>query len=384
MTGPTSPGGVAPPGRPAPRQPRASSPATSAGHALPSPTHENPSSEPTPPLPVRFEPDGLIPAVIQDAETGAVLMVGFMDGTALAATRATGRTHFWSRSRAKLWRKGETSGHEQVVEEIFVNCEQNSLLLTVRQVGAVCHDGYPTCYYRRLNPDDTLTVVRERVFDPADVYRPDGEAAPSSLASSSRLLHGAYEYLRDQDLAAVSGTSARLRGDGSGIASRVADELRELAGALDGSHRHTTQADDLLLEGTQTLYWVMLAAVHAGVSWDDLRPDRALATGDDDLPASLAASLLRAEAGRWAQEVDLGGDVGARSHATLALVGQACRAAGISGRALVEADLADLRAKPYLAPYFTASPSPSAHATQTSGPARDQGAVKVRTNTERE
>src|SRR5688500_7800896 len=105
-------------------------------------------------LPVRFGADGLIPAVIQDADTDAVLMVGFMNANALALTRSTGRVHFWSRSREKLWRKGETSGHEQIVEAIYINCEHNSLLLTVRQIGAACHDGFPTCFYRRLEPDN--------------------------------------------------------------------------------------------------------------------------------------------------------------------------------------------------------------------------------------
>ncbi|MGI8477734.1 MAG: phosphoribosyl-AMP cyclohydrolase, partial [Thermomicrobiales bacterium] len=126
--------------------------------------------EPASPLPVRFGPDGLVPATIQDVDTGAVLMVAFMNAEALARTLATGRTHFWSRSRGKLWRKGETSGHEQIVEDIHLNCKQNSLLVSVRQIGACCHDGYPTCYYRRLEADGSLTVVQDRWFDPAAVY----------------------------------------------------------------------------------------------------------------------------------------------------------------------------------------------------------------------
>lgn len=343
-------------GRPASDRPISPPVAAPQGSDRPAPETEDRPTEAAHALPVRFGPDGLIPAVIQDADTGAVLMVGFMNEAALAATRATDRTHFWSRSRGKLWRKGETSGNEQIVEEIFVNCEQNSLLVSVRQVGAVCHDGYPTCYYRRLEPDNGLTLVRDRVFDPADVYGAGG-APRASLAHSSRLLHGAYEHLRDHDLAAVSGTSARLRGDGTGIAARVADELRELAGALDGSHRHTTPTADALLEGTQSLYWVTLAAIHEGITWDRLRPDRALATGDDGLSAPLAASLLRAEADRWTTPDEKGSDIGARCHGALALVGQACRAAEISGLALVEADLTDLRGKPYLADYFATAPA---------------------------
>jgi len=308
----------------------------------------DPANEP----PIRFGPDGLIPAVIQDADTGDVLMVGFMNAEALAATRATGRTHFWSRSRNTLWRKGETSGHEQIVESIAVNCEQNSLLLTVRQLGAVCHEGYATCFYRRLEPDNTLTTVRERVFDPTTVYGTAPEPA-TDLATASRLLYGAYAYLRGHDLAAASATSARLRAPDDGtLPRRVADELRELAGVLDGTHRHHDPRSDALLEGTQVLYWVLLVALRAGVTWDQLRPDRALATREDSLAPGTAARLLRAAAGRWGTDTAHARDVAARCHATLALAAQACAAAGITPDELLAADLAELRARPYLAPYF--------------------------------
>ena len=321
-----------------------------------------PAASPSPPSsPLRFGPDGLISAVVQDAVGGDVLMVGFMNEEALAATRATGRTHFWSRSRGRLWRKGETSGHEQVVEAIHVNCEANSVLLTVRQLGAVCHDGYPTCYYRRLEPDGTLKVVRESAFDPGAVYGPRDEAgrsAPSDpLADATRILYGAYAFLRDNDLAAVSGTSARLRSVEDGIRSRVAEELVELAGALDGSHRHADREADVLLEGTQVLYWVVLSALRARVRWEELRPDRALTTHDGQIGLATVARLLLAEARRWNLSAGDGTEHGARCHATLALVGQACHAAGVPPLDLVETDLVALRGKAYLEPYFAAQPS---------------------------
>jgi len=302
-------------------------------------------------LPIEFGPDGLVPAVIQDVATGEVLMVAFMDREALAATRATNRTHFWSRSRGRLWRKGETSGNEQIVEAIHVNCERNSLLVAVRQIGAACHDGYPTCFYRRLEPDGTLTVVRERAFDPADVY-PPGDTAEPDLESTTRLLFGAYAYLRDHDLAAASATSARLRGDPeAALASRLGDELRELAGALDGTHRHADPASDVLLEGSQVIYWAIVVALRAGATWELLRPDRAFATHDDGIGPAVAATLLRAEADHWLSRPEEE-PVAARCHATLALVGQAFRAGGVAVGAVLAADLADMRAKPYLAPYF--------------------------------
>jgi phosphoribosyl-AMP cyclohydrolase len=300
---------------------------------------------------LRFGEDGLIPAVIQDAESQAVLMVGFMNAEAVELTRASGRVHYWSRSRRRLWRKGETSGHEQLVEDILVNCELNSLLITVRQVGAVCHDGYPTCYYRRLESDNRLAVVRERVFDPATVYdRPEASAgAESGLERAAHEQFSAYLFLRDHDLAAISGTSNRLRAETDTVSSRVADELRELAGALDGSHRHHDLVADVRLEGGQVLYWVTLAALRSDATWEGLRSDRALTTSEAGISVAATAAMLRADADRWESERSPGEDAVARCHATLALVGQTCLLAGVSPLALVEADLADLSAKPYLA-----------------------------------
>lgn len=113
----------------------------------------------------------MIPVVIQDDVTNEVLLVAFMNEEALQRTRETGYTHFFSRSRNTIWRKGEQSGNVQEVRSIFLNCEENSLLIRVVQHGgAACHDGYKSCYYRSLLPNDTYQVVAERVFDPAEVY----------------------------------------------------------------------------------------------------------------------------------------------------------------------------------------------------------------------
>jgi len=122
-------------------------------------------------LGIRFDEQGLAPVVVQSADDDAVLLLAYMNREALQATLRTGRAHFWSRSRGKLWRKGETSGREQVVEGLYINCEDNSLLLRVHQQGAAaCHTGHPTCYYRRLDPDSAWQTVQERAFDPDEVY----------------------------------------------------------------------------------------------------------------------------------------------------------------------------------------------------------------------
>lgn len=326
---------------------------------------------------LRFDAEGLVPVVAQDAASGDVLMVAFMNAEALAATLATGRVHYWSRSRGRIWRKGESSGHEQIVKHVFVNCDQNSLLVTVEQVGAVCHDGYPTCYYRRLEADGSLTTVRDRVFDPAAVYRagtataPDSPptsvaaptpapplapapAAPDVLIETSQTLYDAFAYLRDHDLAAVSNTSARLRAIPDGIRARVADELRELAGTLDGTHRHRDLDDDVLLEATQVVYWLVLSALRGFAAWGQVRPDLALRTFDPGLDAVASARLIRAEARRWALGTAPDEDHGARCHAAMAMVGQACHVAGVRPEDVIEADLAALRGKAYLAPFFAA------------------------------
>jgi phosphoribosyl-AMP cyclohydrolase len=120
---------------------------------------------------LKFDRQGLIPAVIQDDVTNEVLLVAFMNEEALQRTRETGYAHFFSRSRNKIWRKGEQSGNVQEVRSIFLNCEENSLLIRVVQHGgAACHDGYKSCYYRSLLPNDTYQVVAERIFDPVEVY----------------------------------------------------------------------------------------------------------------------------------------------------------------------------------------------------------------------
>ena len=311
------------------------------------------------PQSVRFGADGLAPVVVQDAVTGDVLMLAYMNDDALRLTHETGRAHYWSRSRDALWRKGETSGHEQVVDEIRVNCEQNSLLLLVRQAGAVCHDGYPTCFYRRAAADGSLTVVRERSFDPSVVY---GDSAPpprehetreaDALAETTRRQFGAYAYLRDHDLTSESETSRRLRQSDKHFQGRIADELRELAGVMDGEHRHAGLERDVLLESSQVIYWLLLESLRNGVSWMKLRPDRALATADRQLPAGTIIRLLRADADRWSDSARKHPDIAAAAHATLSLVGQACVSAGLDPLAAVLVDLADLESRTYLAPYF--------------------------------
>lgn len=126
---------------------------------------------------MKLEPDfdkrgGLVVAVTQDADTGDVLMVAYMNRAAWQTTLATGKACYWSTSRNQLWVKGESSGHIQEVQEIRIDCDADAVLLKVRQRGgAACHEGYPSCFFRK-KVGEQWQVVQERVVDPAPVYGP--------------------------------------------------------------------------------------------------------------------------------------------------------------------------------------------------------------------
>lgn len=120
---------------------------------------------------MKFSADGLIPAVCVDAETKQVLMVAYMNADSLKDTVETGKTHFWSRSRQKYWMKGESSGHTQEVRAIYTDCDKDTLVIEVVQKGAACHEGYYSCFYRKLNKIGQWDVVAEKLFDPDEVYK---------------------------------------------------------------------------------------------------------------------------------------------------------------------------------------------------------------------
>ena len=118
---------------------------------------------------LKYDESGLIPAVVQDWQNGEVLMVGYMNRESVERTIASGRVTFWSRSRQKFWVKGETSGNFQNLKEIYVDCDQDCLLIKVEQVGPACHEGFRSCFFRRI-AEDGLEVVAERIIAPEEIY----------------------------------------------------------------------------------------------------------------------------------------------------------------------------------------------------------------------
>ncbi len=118
---------------------------------------------------LKFNDDGLIPAIIQEEGTGRVLMMAWMNADSIRDTIETGKTHFWSRSRQKYWMKGESSGNTQQVKDVAYDCDGDTLLIQVEQIGAACHEGYKSCFFRSVK-DDEGEVTEERLMDPEELY----------------------------------------------------------------------------------------------------------------------------------------------------------------------------------------------------------------------
>jgi phosphoribosyl-AMP cyclohydrolase len=312
---------------------------------------------------LQFDQQGLLPVITVDDKTGEVLMLAFMSRESLQLTIQTGEVYYFSRSRNALWHKGEQSGNVQEVKAIFVNCEQNSLLLRVIQHGdAACHEGYHSCYYRRLQPDGTFKVIAERIFDPATVYH-NNEAMSTALkgipivmdsANSEdlrkletelRQLYGVYLYLRDNDLSEQSNTSRLLQEHTpSYLVSRLADELQELADVQSGEHFHTGRQADTILEGSQVGYWLFLLAATKNIPFGDFQPHTAVLAGyNGNFEESKVIEMRQDCLNLLASDDPASLKQGLRLGFTL--IGWACASAAISPLAPAEFDLEQMRRK---------------------------------------
>jgi len=176
---------------------------------------------------LKWDGDGLIPAVVQETETGEVLMVAWMDREALSKTLESGLAHFWSRSRGALWRKGETSGHTQHVDGLYADCDRDTLLVQAHQNGVACHTGARSCFFTRLEggaaPQDAgagpaMLEVLERVLQSRKVERPSGSYAAGLFE------RGEAQICRKIGEEATEVVTAALGGEGDArLVSEVAD-----------------------------------------------------------------------------------------------------------------------------------------------------------------
>lgn len=215
---------------------------------------------------LRFDANGLIPAVIQDVETGKVLMVAYMNEEALQRTLETKTTWFYSRSRRKLWNKGETSGHVQHVEGIYVDCDNDCLLIQVRQEGVACHTGFFSCFHRKLE-DDTLT-------------EPENTHPPYPLLAFLGELFAIVEE-RAQNPSPSSYTARLLAEGKEKILRKVAEEATEVL--LAAFEDEATRRDHLRYEVADLLYHLLVLLKHEGLTFrevmEELRGRHTKSTG---------------------------------------------------------------------------------------------------------
>jgi len=202
---------------------------------------------------LHFDDNSLIPAVVQDAASGDVLMFAYMNREALEQTLATGETHFWSRSRESLWHKGETSGNVQRVREIHVDCDGDALLVAVDPAGNACHTGERSCFHRPLE-DDRL---------------PDPRREPRSTRGFLARLEGIIADRRDRPVAG-SYTNALLDNGLGRILKKLGEETTEviLAATSEGRERILYEVGDLL-------YHLLVLLAHRGISLEDVERELA-------------------------------------------------------------------------------------------------------------
>lgn len=180
---------------------------------------------------LRWDERGLIPAVVQESETGEVLMVAWMDRQALEATMSTGSSHFWSRSRQALWHKGETSGHTQHVDAIYADCDRDTLLVLVHQQGVACHTGARTCFFTRVSDGGSTSLPIETagpgMLDSLERVLQSRKAAPPPGSYVARLYEkGEAQICRKIGEEATEVVTAALGGEGDErVVSEVADLL---------------------------------------------------------------------------------------------------------------------------------------------------------------
>jgi phosphoribosyl-AMP cyclohydrolase / phosphoribosyl-ATP pyrophosphohydrolase len=204
-----------------------------------------------PPVDPAFDDRGLLPAIIQDAKTGTVLMVAWMNAEALRKTRDSGIVHFWSRSRQALWQKGETSGNSLAVEEIRIDCDADAILVRARPAGPVCHTGKTACFYR--------------VVDPAGEHHED-EGIPAAQINGTVLdrLASTIEA-RKSSTAEKSYTRSLLDGGARKILDKIAEEHAELAAELGGG-----EPAAIVHETADLLFHVLVGLAARGVSIDQV------------------------------------------------------------------------------------------------------------------
>jgi phosphoribosyl-ATP pyrophosphohydrolase/phosphoribosyl-AMP cyclohydrolase len=203
---------------------------------------------------IKYDERGLVPAIIQDNQSGQVLMMAYMNVESLEKTLSTGKTWFYSRSRQALWMKGETSGHIQAVKEVYYDCDADTLLIKVEQTGVACHTGHYSCFYRNMDGEETTAPL----LDPDRIYR--------SVAGPG-ILYELYDLILDRQAQRPEGSYTTYLFDQGldKILKKVGEENAEVIIAAKNRN-----ASELVYESSDLLYHLLVLLVEQGVALEDI------------------------------------------------------------------------------------------------------------------
>lgn len=210
---------------------------------------------------LKYNEAGLIPAIVQDVATKEVLMMAWMNREAVEKTLASGVTWFYSRSRQKMWQKGETSGHVQRVKGLYYDCDADTLLVLAEQVGeAACHEGYRSCFHNQVNQDGTVTVQGEKKFDPATVYgNPENQVGPQIIEQLFQVI-----LSRKEERPEGSYTTYLFDKGVDKICKKIGEESAEvIIGSKNSQEELTYEAADLI-------YHLLVLLANQGVSTEEI------------------------------------------------------------------------------------------------------------------
>ena len=223
------------------------------------------------PSQLKFDANGLIPAVVQDWRDGTVLMVGFMNRAALQRTLETSSVHFWSRSRQTLWEKGETSGHRLILKDLFVDCDQDTLLVKAEPVGPTCHTGERACFFTRLSSDGSTD-------------------APKTAEAFGGIIERVYQTILERKRSPKEGSyvSSLFQGGQDRILKKVVEEAGELVLAAKGGTRQ-----EVIYEAADLLFHTLLALGDQDVGPEEVLSELASRVGKPHLRGSVEGKESR-------------------------------------------------------------------------------------------
>ena len=208
---------------------------------------------------IKFDQAGLIPAIVQDTETLEVLMIAYMNEEALKLSLETGKTHFWSRSRQKIWMKGETSGHEQEITDISLDCDGDALLIKVKQVTAACHTGHKSCFHRRIDKNKlSVMEIGEKIFEPLEVYQKNDKAL---------ILQKVYDVIADRRKNPKEGSYTNYLFD-KGI-DKILKKLGEESAEVIIAAKNRAK-EEIIYEVADLLYHLMVTLVEQNIELEEI------------------------------------------------------------------------------------------------------------------